>query len=58
MNEQPPKSPDSDIWQKALLVYATTPKTLPEIIANREAIHKALKESRMRRTVRVKSKLP
>jgi hypothetical protein len=60
--------PDREIWDRAVkaasqerpvdLQQFRSPQTLPEIIADKAAIHKALRESRMRHTVRVKSRLP
>ena len=51
------KNPDDrEIWDKAVSVAVREP--VPEITDHRSAIRQALKESRMRHTVRVTSKLP
>ena len=55
MNESPKQEPDRVVWDKAIAEGAKEKRPLPEIVADKEAIHKALRESRMRRTTKVKA---
>ena len=47
---------DREIWDRAVEQAVREPR--PELKDDREAIRRALKESRMRHTVHVTSKLP
>ena len=58
MNDKPKAEPERAIWERAVIQAVKETRPLPEIVADNNAIHRALRESRMRHTVRVKSKLP
>jgi hypothetical protein len=61
------KSPDSETWGKALvegdkeqpidLQKLKSPHVVPELVPDKQAIHRELRAARMRRTVRIRPSL-